>query len=347
MTARLRSALARAAAFLSIAAAATTGGAAQDQATTLLAAARSAELVVVARVTASTDPSPEWHRLQFSVLQTLKGNAPAALELLEPAGACCGRSLFTLVAGDVRLLFLQRRGPTWHPFGGSRGVELADGPAGAALVAHVQGLLAAGDDAARARLLAASLAHPEPRVADDAAHALAALPTLALPAADADLVAAALSHAVHQGLTRTASLADAAVRLGRPAVLDRVLTTYLDADRADHAETLRRALRRGDVESVATRLPALVHLDGGGADRRALRAAELLVELPTPTARPALDAMLQRATHPRLHLCIAEGLLAAGARAEELAARVPAPVLELARERLARPRRFRAIDPRR
>ena len=46
---------------------------AQDQATTLLAASRRADVVVRATVLAATDPTPEWHRLQFRRDAVLKG----------------------------------------------------------------------------------------------------------------------------------------------------------------------------------------------------------------------------------------------------------------------------------
>ncbi len=153
--------------------------AAQDQATTLLAQARAADAVVVARVTAASDPSPEWHRLEFVTTQVLKGNSPGEFAVLEPAGACCGRSLFALQIGDERLLFLRRRGPSWHPCGGARGVV----PAAPEVVAHVTALLAAPNDSALAHLLADNVGHQEARIADDAAHALAVLPQIALGSA--------------------------------------------------------------------------------------------------------------------------------------------------------------------
>jgi hypothetical protein len=310
--------------------------AAQDQATTLLAAARAADLVVVASVTGASDPSPEWHRLQFATGEVLRGNAPAQFQLLEPAGACCGRSLFALRTGDQRLLFLQRRGATWHPFGGARGVLAAE----PAVIAHVRALLAAPDATALTRLLAQSLEHEHGRVADDAAHALAVLPGLQLRGTDSQLVAAALQQATARGTTRAAALVEVVVRSPSAPLLDAVLPLYLGTTRSDHAALLRRALARGDGETIATRLPQFV-----ADEQQAVRAAELLVELPAVPARAALASLLQQTGHPRLQLCIAEGLLAAGARAEDLAGRIPAPVLELAQKRHDRPRRFRNIDP--
>lgn len=309
---------------------------AQDQATTLLAAARAADVVVRARVDAASDPSPEWHRLEFTAVQVLKGTVAGTFSLLEPAGACCGRSLFALQPGEQRLLFLQRRAAVLHPFGGARGVM----PAEPAVVAHVAALLAAPHDAAVAHLLVQSLTHDEARIADDAAHALAALPALALGAAHRAAVAAALLAALDRGITRTASLVEVALRVADGPMLDVMLPAYLDAARADRRDLLRRALLRCPPEDVAARLPGFV-----ANEARALRAAELLVALPSATARGAMQQLLREAPHPRIALCLAEGLLAAGASAQELKALVPAPVLELAERRVQRPRAFRAIQP--
>lgn len=310
----------------------------QDQATTLLASLRAADVVVQARVTAATDPSPDWHRLQFTTEAVVKGEAPATFAVLEPAGACCGRSLFALQVGDVRLLFLRRNGALWHPFGGARGVV----PADAGLLAHVQALQAAASPAALTALLTASLSHQEPRIADDAAHALATLPTLALDGNGRATVAAALQQALATGHTRSAALVDVAVRCAEPTMLDVLLGSYLDADREDHARLLRAGLRRCHGPTVTARLPQL--LDG---PTRGLRAAQLLVELPSLEGRTALTAVLHQASHPRVQLCIAEGLLAAGLHGHELQGQVPPAVLELALRRHQQPPRFRAITPNR
>lgn len=310
---------------------------AQDQATTLLAAARSADVVVLATVVAATDPSPEWHRLQFRREQVLRGDIPQYFPLQEPAGRCCGRSLFALTVGDTRLLFLRRVGPTLHPFGGARGVL----PVTPTLLTHVAALLAAPDDAARARLCAAALADPEPRIADDAAHALATLPTLQLSAPDRERVVTALVDAVQRGSTRAAPLADTATRLGDAASIDALLPLYLATPKADQAELLQRALRRAAPDLVATRLL----LFASGEREPALRAARLLAALPAESARATMIVLLRREPSPqaKLHLC--EGLLAAGVPRNDLAPLVPAPVLALAQQRQHRAPQFRNISP--
>ncbi|HZN40979.1 MAG TPA: hypothetical protein VFD82_19390 [Planctomycetota bacterium] len=313
--------------------------AAQDQATALSTAARAAAVVVRATVVAATDPSPEWHRLQFRTVEVLKGTPGASFTLLEPSGACCGRSLFALQAGQTCLLFLRQHGALLHPFGGSRGV-LPDAPE---IVAHVRELLQTGSNAALARLLARNLVHAEPRIADDAAHALAVLPQLELAAQERRLLVDALDEALRRALARSAPLVEAAVRLQDAAMVDELVRAYLGADRADHMALLRKGLSRCSPAEVSNRLP--IHV--GADERRALRAAELLVDLPATDARQALLAMLRNQSSPRVQLCVAEGLLAAGLRSEQLTSVLPAPVLDLAQRRLDAPRTFRSITPHR
>lgn len=313
--------------------------AAQDAGSTLAALAERADVVVRATVVAATDPSPQWHRMQFQTTQVLKGTAAATFELLEPAGACCGRSLFALQPGDQRLLFLRRTGQTLHPLGGARGVL----PAEAAVVAHVEALLTAADAAALADVLTHGLAADAPRVADDAAQALSTLPQLDLGAPQRAAVAAALGDAVRRGSTRTAPLVDVVARLGDDATIDTCLPIYLATPRDDQAALLRRGLARGGTQVLAIRLP--LHVDADG--QRVQRAAELLAELPPEHARPALQRLLQSAPHPRVQLTLTEGLLAAGLRPAELAPLVPAPVLALAQTRHDRPRPLRVVRPER
>ena len=320
---------------------------AQDQATTLSAAARSCPIVVRAIVQAASDPSPEWHRLQFETIEVLKGSLGAAFVLLEPSGACCGRSLFALQPGDACLLFLVHRGAALHAFGGARGV-LQDVPA---VTAHVRALLTAPSDAALASLLAANLMHPETRVADDAAQALAVLPTLVLASSARALLVTALQDATQRGVTRAAPLVEAAVRLQDEALLDELLPVYLDANRADQAALLRKGLARCNAAEVAHRLPMHIGTMPAGPvqasndEQRAVRAAELLTALPAADAGGALAAMLRANSNPRVQLRLAEGLLAAGMNGAQLASMVPTPVLTLAQRRLDHARPFRSIDP--
>lgn len=310
---------------------------AQEQATTLLAAAQQADVVVHATVLAATDPSPDFHRLQFQSTQVLKGTTGAQFVLLEPSGACCGRVLFSLQPGDRCLLFLRRQGATLHPFGGGRGVL----PANAQLLAHVAALLAAPDDAARAALLADQLAADEPRIAADAAHALAALPNLALSDAHRTAVTAALRSSLEHGTTTAASLCEVAARLADPQALDTLLPSYLQARRGDQGALLRRALLRCPPADLVARLPQFSDADA----TTSVRAAELLVALPPEHGHAALQQLLQRAPHPRVQLCLCESLLQNGARGAELAGQIPDSVRRLAERRVNSPRSFRAIQP--
>ncbi len=311
--------------------------AAQDPATTLLAGCQQATVVVRATVLAATDPSPEWHRLSFHQDEVLKGTLGATFEVLEPAGACCGRSLFALQPGQQCLLFLRRTGALLHPFGGSRGV-LADDPE---LVLAVRNLLLAGNDAARTHLLTVQLQSADPRVASDAAHALAVLPTLNLTGSERTVLGDALATALQQHRTIAAPLLDAAVRLQDPVLLDQLLPTYLAADRDDQARLLRRGLCSASTAMLTERLPMFV----GSDDGRQLRAAELLALLPAADTLPALQDLVESTGCPRVKLCASEALLAGGVPAGNLAPFVPAPILQLAQQRRQTPRAYRSIRP--
>ncbi|MCA8950586.1 MAG: hypothetical protein KDE27_13865 [Planctomycetes bacterium] len=310
--------------------------AAQHQATTLADGVDRAAVVVVATVTATTDPSPEWHRLQLRTDETLKGQPGAEFALLEPAGACCGRALFALRPGNRCLLLLLRTGATLHPLGGSRGV-VEPTPE---LLGHVRALLGS-NGVQRTALLAASLTHPEPRIALDAAHALAGSPTLALTGAAAAEVGTALQRAVRRRLTSAVDLTAIAVRSGDPQLLDTALALYVSTADRGQQRLLSAGLARAEPARLTARLAG--HLAGGDPTAE-LRAAELLRLLPDGDGLPALGALLARTSSPRVQLAAAEALIAAGASPRELGANVPAVVLDLARRRV-RARSFRAVDP--
>lgn len=306
---------------------------AQDQATTLFEATRRADAIVVATVTAATDPSPEWHRLELRVDRRLHGAVGTTLVLLEPAGACCGRSLFALQPGDRQLLFLSRRGATWHPFGAGRGVL----PPDPALLAHVEALLTATDDAARAELLGGHLDHADPRIARDAALALAGLPVL--PTTADGRIANQLQRAVAAGETTAPALLDLALRRGSQPLLATAVASYLDAPRDDQARLLRTRLA---AQAPAAVLDELLQRHDAEPSRQ-IRTAELLAALPAAATAPILRQRLAGDAHPRAKLHLTEALLAAGYRPEALAELVPAPVLRLAEERRRTPTRWRNL----
>ena len=310
---------------------------AQDQATTLAALAARADVVVRAQVLAATDPSPDWHRLTFATLELLRGTLPPQFELLEPAGACCGRSLFALTVGDQRLLFLRRTGSLLHPLGGARGVLGAD----AETLAATTALLGAGSDAAQKLLLLAQLGATDPRIADDAAHALAALPTLLLDRTQRQTVATALANAVEQRSPRAVALVDVAVRCADADLVDAVLPVYLHTPHADQARLLRLGLARCDAALLTERLPRFVPRDRCTA----LRCAELLTSLPDATAAASMTAMLRGAPHAEAQLELCIGLLDRGMHPPQLAPHVPPAVLQFALQRRASPPRFRNVSP--
>jgi hypothetical protein len=306
---------------------------AQDQATTLLECVRRADAIVVATVTAATDPSPQWHRLELRVERHLHGPLGGTLVLLEPAGACCGRSLFALQPGDRQLLFLSRRGATWHPFGGGRGVL----PPSEALLEHTAALLAAPHDAARAELLGTHLDHDEPRIARDAALALASLPVL--PSGADAKIASQLQRAVADAQTTAPALLDLALRRGSQPLLATAVASYLDAPRDDQARLLRTRLAAHAPAAVLDEL--LLRHDA--EPTRQIRTAELLAALPAAETAPILRQRLAGDAHPRAKLHLTEALLAAGYRTAALAELVPAPVLRLAEERRRAPTRWRSL----
>lgn len=310
---------------------------AQDQASTMARLCQKADVVVRATVTSSVHPTANLHQLTLQPNQVMKGQLGSSFTLTEPAGQCCGRSLFALSAGQTRILFLKRLGPTLHTLGGGRGV-LAATPD---LLTHVQALLAAPTTNAIGHLLAANVNHVEPRIADDAALALATLPNLSLTPLERSAVVNSLLQSVQRGWTRTAALADVAARLGDANMVDSVLPVYLDAVREDQALLLRNALKRCPTQLVATRMPAFV----GNTRRSNLRAAALLTELPAATAQATMTNLLQRPSHPQVQMHLCEGLLAAGVSSASLSPMVPAAVLQLAVARQNRRPTFRNIQP--
>ena len=312
---------------------------AQQQAATMASLAARADVVVRASVTYSVRPTPQWRQVGLRTDAVLKGQVGQTFTLTEPAGECCGRSLFSLRVGDERLLFLRRVGPVLHPMGGGRGVL----PATPALLTHAAALMQAETTNALAHLLAQSLASSEPRISHDAAMALAALPNLTLSAADRAAAMAALSTSVQRGSTRTAALADVAARLGDASALDVVLPLYLRATRDDQAKLLGSALSRCAPALVAERMPMHV----GATRRDAVRAATLLTTLPPSVGQGAMAALLSRPVHPRAKVELCQGLLAAGVAQASLSPMVPPVVLELALARRRQGPSFENIRPRR
>ncbi len=309
---------------------------AQEEASTLSALAARADVVAVATATAATDPSPEWHRLEFRTEAALHGSPPATFALLEPAGRCCGRALFQLVPGTEYLLFLERRGPLLHPIAGDRGVVLAT----ADVITHVRALAASADPAARARVLAGGLDAATPRIRDDAALALGALPGLGTDAFVRARVHQALAAQLPMPTTRLPALTAAAVRCGDDAAA-LLLPYYLATADADTERVLQRAL----LQVPAAALGAAIAVAAPATDDARVRALELLAAAPAVENLPLVDQLLAGATAPRVALAASEALLAAGRDPSTLTTRVPRAVLELARQRRAALPRFRAVRP--
>ena len=311
----------------------------QDQATTIWTLAQRADVVVRVAVTASAAPNQAWVQRSFRSTQNLKGAVATTFTLTEPAGRCCGRSLFSLQTGDECLLFLHRLGPSLHTLGGSRGVL----PAHPALTAHVRELLQAPTTNALGHVLARNIDHANKRIAHDSAMTLATLPNLSLTASERSAVTAALAASVGRGSTKSAALADVAVRLGDAAAVDAVLPIYMNAHRADQAALLRRALKRCPPGLVAERMP----LHAGVTPRSHTRAATLLTELPPEHGHAAMTDLLSRPVRPEIKMKLCEGLLAAGVSRASLSPMVPKVVLDMAVARRRHPPALRNIAPRR
>jgi hypothetical protein len=308
---------------------------AQEQATTLWAGTQRAAVVVRATAQWATDPAPEWRRIEFRSDEVLRGQIPATFTLQEPAGACCGRSLFALEPGTSCLLFLQRTGATWHPFGGARYV-LEDTPE---LVAHVRALLQASTPTALAAVLVAGLAATEPRIAADAAHALAVQPTLPLQRSDLEAVQRCFGTALATASSIAPSLLEVLVARADTSLLDDLLPRYLGEPRDDCARLLRSALLRQPPEQLLARLP----LHAGDDERHGLRGAELCAELPAYEGTAGLRALLGRTRAPRVQLRAAEALLTFGVGPASLRYQLPPAVLALAERRTASLPQFRAL----
>lgn len=300
---------------------------AQQQATTLWHLAARADAVVVAEATAATDPSPDWHRVEFRGLDVLKGEPGERFALLEPAGRCCGHALFAVVPGQRYVLFLARNGRTLHPLAGDRGVE-ADSPE---LVAHVRALLRADGPLAAARELALGVAAGNERVAQDAALALAAVPALPGDERTRDTIREALAATALQPTTALPALATAVARFDAARAAQELVPFYLAAGTDDAALAIARVLDATPAADLAQALAVQPMTE----DRSLVRAAELMAKRPDPAAVPVLQSILNRAQHPRACLAAAEALLAQGTAAESLQGRVAAPVLELAVRRHA------------
>lgn len=300
---------------------------AQQQATTLWHLAARADAVVVAEAVGASDPSPEWHRVEFASVETLKGTAGERFSLLEPAGRCCGHALFAVEPGRRYVLFLERRGPTLHPLAGDRGVETDS----VELVAHVRALLSAPDATSEAGELAAGVAAAHPRIAQDAALALAASPALPTTARARDTVREALAASALQPNTALPALAAVVARFDPAHAADELVPFYLAAGTDDAALAIARVLEGTPAADLARALA-----DEPLSEERAfLRAADLMARRPDPATLPVLQSMLAHAKRPRTSLAAAEALLAQGTSPAALQGRVAAPVLELAVRRNA------------
>ena len=307
----------------------------QQEATTLAALSNKADSIVVATAVAATDPSPEFHRVEFRTEQTLKGPVAGNFAVIEPAGRCCGRALSTLAVGDRVLAFLSLRGGALHPLGGDRGVlRASDG-----LVTHVQDLLQPASSERKGALLANALASTEPRVRADAALALAQLPAVPLDSASHAKVLAALDQEIAAGSNRIPALVTASVRFVGDAAAPALVRAYVRADAEDRALAVARGLLQLSAVAIHQALAAEVLADEAAQQR----ACALASAKPDPISIPMLTRMLD--AHPRVALAAAEALLATGVAPATLAPRTDAAVLDTAIQRRSKLPQLRVVAP--
>lgn len=315
--------------------AAATRPAAQDQATTLARLCGRADTVAVLRVLQVRETAGR-RKVLFAVAEVLRGEKPRSpFPLTEPAGRACGHALRGLLPGRSVVAFLRLPGPR---LAAPSARSLA--PFAPRLLAHVRGLLAARDAAARRRLLLGGLSSPDQRVRRDAELELVLAPGLEHldPAGRARLVSA-LRARLSEGADTVPALALAAARARAIEALDVLLPFYLEGRRPALDRALLETFSRFDPEAVVRRTVAAAAADGP----RAARALDVMLALsPHPAVAVGLRAML-RSPDRAVAAGAAAALLARGAHRAELARRVPASVLRAAEaRRRARPR-FRSI----
>lgn len=309
----------------------------QDEATTLSRLIDGSDAVVVARVHRITGNDPLRTGRQFVREEVLRGDAPSAFVLDEPAAAGCGRALRGLLPGQRVILFLSRRagGDLMLRTSGARAVPLAS----QGLRGHVRALIGTTDAVGRARIAVASLDHPVDRVRRDAALDLPYLPALG---AAAPSLTSRIARAIDRRDPTLPSLVLAAARLDDRTAISALLPAYLDAESApaqvDLTGFLRRSLLQFDHGAVAR------HVAGRAVSRSTAqhRAVALLGELDTAEAQPVLSALLRTTTTRSVAIAAARALLDAGVHDASVATLTHPTVMEAAR-RSPRTRRFRSV----
>lgn len=306
---------------------------AQQQATTLFTLAESADVVVIATAIAASDPSVDFHRIEFHTDQVLKGSAGESFAILEPAGRCCGRALSAMTIGDQVIAFLDYRGPGLHPLGGSRGISLATPE----IVAHVRQLLAAQNQKSYGEILASGLSNPDQRVRIDAALALAALPSTRLGATANQQILSALQIELQAASASLPAMIDASVRFLGDAAATTLVQSLLTTDDDSVSNLMTRGLARLSGDSVHQSL-MVAALPNPLAQQR---ACELAACIPNALSLPMLRILLTQS--PRVALAASEALLANGVSAESIAPLTDSEVLKVAVERHSQLPKLRVV----
>jgi hypothetical protein len=259
---------------------------AQDAGLTLSELLRRARAVVTARCVQVTEAGAQ-RTASFARLEQLLGeDTGERIVLSESAERRCGSTLHAVVPGGSFLLFLDGQSPP-QLLGGARGIE----PLAPGLVAHVQELIAAADDAARVRVLAHALRADAARVQRDAARSLKQEPRLELCADGGVRAWIAATLLADPGLAqpRSLDLLAAAARLREPAALAVGAGVFVGTTRTELDRMVRFCLASFDAEDVARHVAGLAPAGVQGRTRQ----VELLADLASPTAAQALRAIAQ------------------------------------------------------
>ena len=331
---------------------------AQQGASTLSALAANSDVITVAHVAArgetrAATAQTQMTSVRFSINSHLKGRTGGTITLIEPKGRCCTRALSERFVGEQVLLFCKRGpGGTMHLTAGGLRSVLSLGPArrANALVRHVSKLLAAPTELARLDHLLAAMNAMDPRIAQDAVHAVSVHPALhQATLRTRPTIARSVEMALRTDLaTDGHSLADlirCAERLQLRTVVEPLVEATLHGRLPLSPRGIAATLNNLDAPSATRHALRVVTLDPGSASR----CVQLLSHLETADAQVALAAIAaERAIRPQAR----QAAVTALSRLREQSPDSPqtATIISNTQSRGARTSAkptFRSIDPRR
>ena len=318
---------------------------AQKQASTLFALARRAPLVLRVQVEKSEHVAKRL-RLQFKLIEALRGSPRNALLLEEALARHCGASCAGLEVGQALLFFGEEIAGKLHSRGAARGLVHET----QARLAAVRALLAAKDDRQRLSLALSWLEDSDARIADDAALALPLLQGLEdLDTKDKLTLQTALTKTSPARPSRLYGLLLATTRAAPDFAIDRSLKLWFD-----HSKQGWHGLAQAVLLQEVARSKLVTQLSKAKLDvvQRA-RTAELFYGDNTARRDASTTQFLRRLAHddsPSVRREALATLLEAGSKPAELGPAIDRRSLTearaLLRERQSTRPRFRAIRPR-